>query len=292
MRKTLTTTLAMLFALSLSACASDANQSNQSASATELTVVTAFYPLTFVAEAVGGDHVQVTDLTPKGGEAHDIELSPRQVAGVASADAVFYLGDSFQPALEDAVTEAQGDVVDALDAVPSDLRISGDPHVWLNPVIVSAIGDQVAAALTDLDPDNAASYQENAAELTKQMDELDASFARGLLPCAGATLVTSHEAFGYLAAAYGLEQVGIAGLDPEAEPSPKRLAEIADILQESGTTTVFFESTDASQQRLAESLGVNAGSLATLESTPAEGDYVSVMQQNLQELESGLACAG
>lgn len=291
MRKSKLFVLAPLLAtvgLLVAACGGGTSQSGGDA---RVEAVTSFYPLTYVVQEVGGDRVAVTDLTPGGGEAHDLELSPRQVAQVSGAEVVVYLGGGFQPAVQDAAKQSSGLVVDAADAVPTDLVIPNDPHIWLNPLIMADIGDRVAEALTEKDPEGHAQYEAGAAQLRAKMESLNDRYASELAGCEGATLVSSHAAFGYLAAQYDLEQVGITGMDPEVEPSPKRLREIQQLLEDRDVDTVFFESTDASDQRLADSLGVRAGHLNTLESTPAGGDYVSVMETNLTELAEGLTCS-
>lgn len=279
--------LLFVASLVLAACAGGTSQSGGEA---KVDVVASFYPLTYVVHEVGGDRVAITDLTPAGGEAHDLELSPRQVSQIAQADLMVYLGGGFQPAVQDSVKQAPGIVVDAADAVPADMLIPGDSHIWLNPLIMADVGDHVAAALTEVDPDGASQFTAGAAQLRAKMESLNDKFASELSGCEGAMLVSSHEAFGYLAAQYGLEQVGIAGMDPEVEPSPKRLLEVQQVLEKGAVTTVFFESTDASDQRLADSLGVRAAHLNTLEGTPAGGDYVSEMEANLTELVEGLNC--
>lgn len=263
---------------------------DQSAGDGKLTVVTSFYPLAYVVQEVGGDQVSVIDLTPPGGEAHDLELSPRQVSEVAQADVVVYMGGGFQPAVENSLSQASGLVVDVRDGVPENMLIPGDPHLWLNPLILADIGDQVAEALSSVDENANADFSAGAAGLRTKMEDLNAKYSEGLAHCKGATLVSSHEAFGYLAAQYDLEQVGIAGLDPETEPSPKRLLEIQQLLADRNVTTVFFESTDASDQRLAASLDAKAGHLNTLESAPSGGDYQSEMETNLTQLVEGLNC--
>jgi zinc transport system substrate-binding protein len=115
----------------------------------------------------------------------------------------------------------------------------------------------------------------------------------GLGNCAVDTLVTSHDAFGYLAAAYGLEQVAVAGLSPEDEASPRRLAEVAAQAEAAGVTTIFFE--ESVSPKVAESLAREVGATATvlspLELAPESGDYLSAMRDNLQRLRTALGCS-
>jgi zinc transport system substrate-binding protein len=105
--------------------------------------------------------------------------------------------------------------------------------------------------------------------------------------------VVSHEAFGYIANAYGFEQVGISGLSPEAEPSPARLAEVAKIAKAENATTIYYESLVDPKvaKTLADELKISAEMLDPLESPPASGDYLSVMAQNLDTLVKGQVCS-
>lgn len=287
-----------------------------------LQVLASFYPLQYVVEQVGGEHVDVANLTPPAAEPHDLELAPAQVRSIGDADLVVYLS-GFQPAVDEGIEQrAPEHVVDAAESAGLEEHPGGevehadetaeehaehadesgdghdhgptDPHFWLDPTRLAAVGDAVADELSALDPDHADDYAAGAAALTADLDDLDAEFAEALAPCAGATLVTSHEAFGYLAERYDLHQVGISGIDPEAEPSPARLREVGEVVRENGVTTLFFETLVSPKvtQTLADDLGVRTALLDPLESL-AEGatDYREVMESNLEALTSGLACA-
>jgi zinc transport system substrate-binding protein len=269
-------------------------------------VVTAFYPLQEAAERVGGDRVVVTNLTPAGVEPHDLELTPQAVADIQSADVVFYLGDGFQPAVADAAEGAEGVAVDLLAELPTvDLPegvaepgLSVDPHVWLDPSLYAEMVAGVEQALAQADPSAASAYRSNAASFTRELGRLGNAFEAGLARCERTVIVTSHAAFGYLAAAYGLSQESISGLAPDAEPSAERLASLKDLVQREGVTTVFTE--DLVSPKVAETLATEAGVttavLHTVEGLTAEqqavgADYGSLMRQNLQRLRVALGCS-
>src|SRR5438874_11697741 len=187
------------------------------------TVVAAFYPLAYAAEQAGGAKVDVRNLTPPGAEPHDIELTPGDVGRLQQADVVLYLSHGFQPAVEQAVASARGKHVDVLAGLGlrrgvGDEAGKTDPHVWLDPVLFARIVRRIGAAL---------GHPRAAAVLAAKVDALDGEYRVGLSNCARRTFVTSHAAFGYLAARYGLHQVAITGLDPEAEPTARRLASLA-----------------------------------------------------------------
>jgi zinc transport system substrate-binding protein len=296
-------------ALALAACSGSDSPGSTSADAeASLTVAAAFYPLQYVAEAVGGDHVTVSSLTPAGVEPHDIELSPVTVRALSTTDVVLYIED-FQPAVEDAIEStgvASFDAASVISFEAADEHAdehadeegddhdhgASDPHFWLDPALLAdyaiAVGDHFAS----LDPANADDYSANASALSTELLELDEQFTSGLATCERRDIITSHEAFGYLAHAYGLEQVGIAGLDPESEPSPARLREIHDIIEETGATTVFSEELVSAKvaEAVAQDAGVATAVLDPIESVRSDDDYRSVMLRNLDALTLALSC--
>jgi zinc transport system substrate-binding protein len=278
----------------------------------KLNATVAFYPLQFVTERVGGDRVRVTNLARPGVEPHDLELEPKQLASVADADLVVYLA-GFQPAVDEAVkAEAKDAAFDVAtvqplaDAPPGaegahdeeDDHDGKDPHVWLDPTRLAAIGDRLAERLAEADPnkDNAAGYRDRAAKLRAELSALDAEFSAGLKTCQRREIVTSHAAFGYLAARYDLTQVPISGLSPESEPTPQRVAEVAALARSRNVTTIFFETLVS--PKIAETLATEVGARAEV-LDPLEGlapdaapgtDYLSVMRQNLAKLRTALGC--
>ncbi|MFI7580985.1 metal ABC transporter solute-binding protein, Zn/Mn family [Kocuria kalidii] len=169
-----------------------------------------------------------------------------------------------------------------------------DPHFWLDPERLAAVATEVAHELAEVDPDNAAAYEANAEELSQELAALDEEFAEGLATCERDTIVVSHEAYGYLAEKYDLEQVAVAGIDPDTEPSPARLAEIGEVVEAQGVTTVFSES--LVNPKVAETLAAEHG-IETAVLDPVEGlvdesaDYQQVMRENLETLRTALDCA-
>jgi zinc transport system substrate-binding protein len=270
-----------------------------------VSVLASFYPLSFAAEWIGGDCVTVTDLTPPGVEPHDLELTPDAVEAIATADVVLYLGGGFQPAVEDAVGDAQGQVVDVLSAVPTvpsqgeqtKEGLDVDPHVWLDPGrfadIVTATGNALERARIPASCDISGAVR----DLRSDLADLDSEFRTGLTGCEQDVIVTTHAAFGYLAGAYGLHQEAIAGLAPEVEPSPKRLAELVSLVEREGVTTIFTEeliSPDVAETLAAEA-GVKTKVLFTIEGLTKEEasagqDYLSLMRENLDALRAALRC--
>jgi zinc transport system substrate-binding protein len=262
-------------------------------------VVASFYPLAWAAERVGGPGVEVVDLTPPGVEAHETTLTAGQRAELQTADVVLTLGSfGFQPDVERAAEEAEGSVVavaESLDLRPStEQDLDFDPHVWLDPGIMERIVAEVAEALADADPDGEVAYRDRGEALRRSLTDLDDEFASRLSACEHDRFVTTHEAFGYLADAYGLSQIGIEGITPESEPSAERIqAAIDEIRAGTAAPAVFYEGTDEGRrtgESVAADAGVDAIPLGTLEFDPAPEDYISVMRANLSALREGLQC--
>ncbi|MEZ5140825.1 MAG: metal ABC transporter substrate-binding protein [Acidimicrobiales bacterium] len=309
--------LALVAALSLAACgSSEGAGGNPDAT---IQVVASFYPLQWVAERVGGDVVSVRNLTPTGAEPHDLELTPKDVAKIDDADLVVYLS-GFQAAVDDAVADTGAPALDAADHADLDLAATEDghdhadeaddhveeaddhgeeagvdPHFWLDPTRLAKVADAVADRLTELDPDEAATFQANAKDLLSDLDELAADLAAGLADCSSRDLVTSHAAFGYLAQRYDLEQVGISGISPDAEPSPSDLADLADFVEEHDVRTIYFETlvSPAIARTLADETGAETAVLDPIEGLTDDSqgaDYLEIMRSNLANLQSGQPC--
>jgi zinc transport system substrate-binding protein len=318
--------LAASATLLLTGCGQATESAGTTAEGAKLTIVAAAYPFQFVAERVAGQHGEVSSLTQPGAEPHDLELTPQQTADVIEADLVVY-EKTFQAAVDDAVAQSGKDnALDTTTVVPlQDLGTeheheeehaeggepggeehaegedehaeeSGlDPHVWLDPTQMATIGNAVAEKLGAVDPDRAADYAANAKSLETELTTLDQEYTSGLQNCERTEFITSHEAFGYLAKRYGLTQIGISGLSPDAEPSPARIAEVQTEAKEHGVTTIFYEtlvSPDVAKS-IAGDLGLKTDVLDPLEGITPESrgtDYVAVMKSNLAALTAANGC--
>ncbi|KAA1420430.1 zinc ABC transporter substrate-binding protein [Mumia zhuanghuii] len=317
-RRTLAAAALAPLLLTLVACGSDGSGDSDD----RLSVVAGAYPFAYVAEQIGGTMVSVDNLTQPGVEPHDVELTAQQLGSIVDADLVVTL-DGFQPQVDDAINQsdlADDAVLDLADVVPL-LESSADghteehadhdheegeddhghdhggidPHVWLDPERMLMVSDAVADRLSTLDPDNAAEYRKNADALDAELTALDKDFDTGLAQCRIRSFVTSHAAFGYLADAYDLEQIPIAGIDPNTEPSTQQLAEITGLVETEGITTVFTE--ELSSPRTAETIAREAG-VTTAVLSPIEGltddtsdeTYLTLMRQNLAALQKANDC--
>jgi zinc transport system substrate-binding protein len=302
--------LATVPLLVLAACGDDDDDGGGAAGASgdqPVRVVAAFYPIAEAATQVGGDRVEVTNLTPAGTEPHDLELSPDQVDDIEDADVVLYLGQGFQPAVAESAERRDGVTLDLLESIDLEAGASealeeeehgeegegddhaeeegdeehaeegedddhaeggGDPHFWLDPRLMADGVDVIEGALADAAPDDAEAFAAGAQGYQDELATLDEDLEAGLADCERDEIVTSHAAFHYLAERYDLTQLPIAGLSPEAEPDADRLAELADQVESDGVTTVFYE--DLVSPDVAETLAREAG-VETARLSPIEG---------------------
>ncbi|KRE95071.1 hypothetical protein ASG76_05115 [Nocardioides sp. Soil774] len=307
--------LAVVGALLLAACGGPGSGTGSGAGS-DHKAVAAFFPLAWVTEQVAGADWTVSNLTRPGGEPHDLEMGIAQTVDLEEG-AVVVFERGFQPAVDDAVdTVAEGVLVDAADAVAlrsmdeqhshdedgvdehssDDGHDHGDtdPHFWQDPLLMADLGDTVADALAEADPDGATAYRARADDLRTRLEDLDAEYTTGLADCERDTVVVSHEAFGYLER-YGLHFEAIAGLSPDAEPTPAVLADLEQLIADEGITTVFSErlASPAMAETLASDTGVETAVLDPLEGPgegDAAGDYVALMQHNLAALQRANGC--
>lgn len=271
-------------------------------------VSASFYPLAYAVEQIGGSHVEVTSLTKPGAEPHEIELSPQDVVAMRKAALVVY-EKGFQPAVDDAVAQVGSHA--ALDVSgPADLTLvsaepdghteegaaTKDPHFWLDPQRYAAVAEVVGRALAARDPAHAAAYAQGTKDFVGRLDALDATFRTGLAHCADKDLVTGHAAFGYLAARYGLTQVPIAGVSPDAEPNAGEMRDIVTQIRRQHVRTVYAEVlvSPALVSTIARETGTAVKVLDPVEGITKESagrDYFAVMGANLATLRDGQDCA-
>lgn len=270
--------------------------------------VASFYPLAWVTEHVAGDEWTVSNLTAPGGEPHDLALTIEATAELVESDLVVYL-HGFQPAVDDAIeANATGQALDAAEVVgllpmgdhehagadSHDHGEEGDPHFWQDPERMALLAEAVGEDLATLDEYGADGYRQRAAALAEELRTLDREYAEGLADCERDVVVVSHDAFGYLEK-YGVHLAPIAGLSPDAEPTPAVLGELSELIRSEGLTTVFSErlASPALAETLATDLGIDTAVLDPVEGLTdetADDDYLSLMRQNLTALQEANGC--
>jgi zinc transport system substrate-binding protein len=305
--------LPLLSLLAAGAITSACSASTGAAAPGTVSVAAAFYPLQFVVEQVGGSHVTVTPVTKPGAEPHDLELTPRDVLAVRQADLVVY-EKGFQPAMDDAVSQASSHAFDVSTAAHLDLPApaeggapqsaapSGgaagarDPHFWLDPTRYASVAEAVGERLATVDPAHAADYRAGAARFAARLTQLDHAYRAGLASCAHKEIVTGHSAFGYLARRYGLTQEGIAGVTPDAEPDASTMESIVQRIRADHLTTVYAETlvSPALSQTIARETSAKVAVLDPIEGITSASrgkDYFEVMRSNLVTLKAGQGCS-
>jgi zinc transport system substrate-binding protein len=280
------------------------NQENQTK---KVNVVASFFPLADFAKNIGGDYVTVTNITPAGAEPHDYEPTPQDIAKVydsqlfiMNGNGVDAWGEKIQGDLEVkgvTVVKMSDTLASLKNNSPDEPSLQYDPHFWLNPINAEKEVNLITDALVKIDPAHKGEYNQNRDAYEKQLADLDQEYKTGLSMCKQHEIVTSHNAFNYMASQYGLTTLYILGLSPDEEPSPKAIADIATEAKQKGIKYIFFESLVS--PKLAQTVASEIGA-QTLELNPIEGftdeevaagkNYLSQMKANLANLKIALQC--
>lgn len=271
----------------------------------KLRIVASLYPLAYFAAEIGGEKVQVHTVTPPGAEPHEYEPTARQLANIESSNIIIINGGQLEPwadRIKQDLTDKQTPLIIAGEGLTDQTMDDNgqtvpDPHVWLSPLLAQQQADRILAGLLRTDPQNANYYQSNTKQLMNNLDALNNEYMQGLHQCTKKDIITSHNAFAYLAKTYGLRQVSISGLSTDEEPSSKQLAEITDFAKENDVKYIFFERLVS--PKLSETLAQEVGA-QTLVLDPLEGlteqdmqdgkNYITIMKDNLTNLRLALEC--
>lgn len=281
-------------------------QSN-AAESTKLKVVASFYPMYDFAVKIGGDKAEVTDMVPAGTEPHDWEPSVADIKNLEEADLFVYSGAGMEHWADDVLRSLENSKLVTVEASGGLTLRAGsshegehdhgqyDPHVWLSPVNAKKEMENIKDGYVKADPDNRDYYEANYKTYAAKFDELDQEYKDTLSALPNKDIVVSHEAFGYLCDAYGLNQVGIEGMSPDSEPDPARMADIIDFVKENNVKVIFFE--EMVSPKVAETIASETGAKTEV-LNPLEGlsdeelkngeDYFSVMESNRKKLVEAL----
>ncbi|WP_025641843.1 metal ABC transporter solute-binding protein, Zn/Mn family [Schnuerera ultunensis] len=261
-------------------------------------VYVSFYPLYFLVDEIGEDNIDLKMIIPNGVDSHDYEPSMKQLKAIEEADIFIYNGAGFENWTEKLV----GTIIDedktlrASDYVKL-IEINGtfDPHIWLNPENMNRVGEKIRDRLISLDKDNRDEYKRNFNELSNRLKALDNEFIDGLKDKEKDTILVSHSAFAYMAERYNFQQVSVAGISPEQEPSPRTIANIIEMVEKENYEYIFLE-TLANPKTV--DIIAEETNLKTLLLNPLEGlteeeqnngeDYISIMEKNLINLKKAL----
>lgn len=248
-----------LFAVSLTLIASPAY-------ADRLDVVASFSVLGDMVREVGGDKISLTVLVGPDGDAHTFEPSPKDAKAIAHADLVVMNGLDLEKWMEKLVSAAgyKGPTVIASKGVkPRSMIEDGvtvtDPHAWQDLANGALYAQNIAAALEKADPQDAATFQANANKLSKQLADLDQWVHREInaVPPSKRKVITTHDAFGYFGAAYGVTFMAPEGFSTEAEPGARGLAKLIDQIKEEKIKALFIE--NMTDPRLIQTIAKETG---------------------------------
>lgn len=311
--------LVRLLALSaiafLAACGNGASTSSDDDS---LQIVTTFYSMQALTNAVVGDSAEATVML-ENADAHEYEPSAQDIATLNEADVFVYNSEdmeTFVPTLLESIDNPDLVIVEAaseVELIDGDVETIGettseedhdhegyshetDPHTWLDPVNAVTEAQTIANALTEIDPENAETYQENAGQFASDMMAVHDEYANLFESAETKTFLTQHAAFGYLANRYGLHQAAVTGVTESAEPSPKRIADIVSYMEENNISVIYGQAGGATEiaKTIASEVGGTVGELQSMESVdtsqyPADGDgFIAIIKANLESLAEGV----
>jgi zinc transport system substrate-binding protein len=308
----------LLVFLALASCHRNSESSGERG---RLKVVTTLFPLYDFSRNVGGEKAEVTLLLPPGIEPHSFDPKPRDILTINEADLFVFTGSFMEPWAASLIKSIHGKklvVVDAskgvtlLPEIPaeepegdeqgrhdsSNHPGSIDPHIWLGLDNAQKMVDNILAGYVQKDPQNTRFYEKNAAAYKARLQELDQGFKNGLSGCETRLFVHGgHYAFNYLARRYNLTYVSVYGFSPNAEPSPRHLADIIRTMRQHKTKYVFYE--ELIQPRVAEMIAkeigakllpLNGGHNVTREELTKGATFISLLEQDLLSLKAGLQC--
>ncbi|MHC5228475.1 metal ABC transporter substrate-binding protein [Enterococcus sp. LJL99] len=303
--------LAIIAIFLLAACGQTKEETKKAED--KIKVVTTFYPMYDFTKNIVGDLGDVELLIPAGTEPHDYEPSAKDIAKITDSDVFVYNSLELETWVKDVLENVDQKKVTVVDASQNITLMDGavhededeeeheghehelDPHVWLDPVLAKKEVETIRDALIKRYPEHKETFEKNATTYLEKLTELDQEYQAAFKEAKNKTFVTQHAAFGYLAKQYGLTQESIAGISPDQEPSPSRLAELKKYIEANHVSVIYFETTASSKvaKTLAKETGVELAVLNPLESLTqkeqdAGEDYISVMKENLAALKKSI----
>ena len=298
-KKILICLLSSIFILFLGACSQD--KQNDVKESHGMKIVTSFYPVYAMVKAVSGDLNDVRMIQSRSG-IHSYEPSANDIAAIYDADVFIYHShtlESWAGSLDLSLQKSKVKVLEAsegmtLERVPGledmeagdgiDEKTLYDPHTWLDPEKVAEEAQIIADKLSEIDSANKETYQKNAQSFSTKAHDLTKKYQPIFEKANQKTFVTQHTAFSYLAKRFGLNQLGIAGISPDQEPSPRQLTEIQEFVKNYKVKTIFTESNVSSKvaDTLVTSTGVSLKTLNPLEADPQnDKSYLENLEDNI-----------
>ncbi len=294
----------MLIIAVFSGCSAKTKENKNSVDSNKISVYTSFYTMYDFTKKIGGDKINLTNLTPAGIEPHEWELTPRDIANLEKANLLIYNGAGMEIWTEKVLKTLDNKKLIAVETAKNlkllenddqvgDLKY--DPHVWLNPILAKSQMEAIKNALVTADPANKNYYEKNYTDNVKKLDDLDKEYKESIAKFTKKDIIVAHKAFGYITDTYGLNQIAIEGLNADSEPTPAKMAEITEFAKANNVKYIFFEELISPKvaETIAKGVGAKTAMLNPLEGLKEEDiqagkDYFSVMRENLEALKKAL----
>lgn len=276
-------------ALLLSACE---NVSEKSADSDKISVYTSFYAMYDFAKTIGGDKADVKVLCPVGTEPHDYEPTAADMAKLSQADVFIYNGmgmEHWTESIEDTLKNEQVNIVCTSDYA-MDITENEDPHIWLNPKNAYAQFEAITNALIEADSQNSDYYSARLLSVKEKTDKLIADYTSAISGFSSFDIVTSHDAYSNLCDTFKLNQIPVNGVDNSEDPTPSRIAELAEYIKDKQIKYIFTEPLGTSSiiETLSDETGAQILTLDPFEGNGENKDYFTVMYENLDALKKAL----
>ncbi|MFM7011001.1 MAG: metal ABC transporter solute-binding protein, Zn/Mn family [Betaproteobacteria bacterium] len=275
-------------------------------------VVTSFSILADLVKVIGGSHVEVTSLVGPNADAHVFDPTPADAKRLANAKLVVINGLGFEGWMDRLIKSSgyRGSVIVASRGVKTIQEAAGhghqhghshaaDPHAWQNPLNVKHYVQNIRIALAAAKPAAAQEFEQRAQAYSRDLDALDQSIRERLkpIPVAQRRIVTSHDAFGYFAAAYNVKFYPLQGLSTGSEPSAADVVRIIDQIKKNKVSAIFVENISDARvlERITKESGARIGGTlyadALSEPGTAVDTYLKLIEHNAATVIKGLAPA-
>ncbi len=275
-----------------------------------LPVVTSFSILADLVKVIGGSHVEVTSLVGPNADAHVFDPTPADAKRLANAKLVVINGLGFEGWMDRLIKSSgyRGSVIVASRGVKTIQEAAGhghqhghshaaDPHAWQNPLNIKQYVQNIRIALAAAKPAAAQEFEQRAQAYSRDLDALDQSIRERLkpIPVAQRRIVTSHDAFGYFAAAYNVKFYPLQGLSTGSEPSAADVVRIIDQIKKNKVSAIFVENISDARvlERITKESGARIGGTLYADALSEPGTsadtYLKLIEHNAATIIKGLA---
>ncbi len=268
----------------------------------KITIVATIFPLADIAKQVGGERVNVITILPIGASPHTFEPAPQQIKELSDSKLFLKVGAGLDFWADNIIkSESQPDLKTVVASEGIHLiegdgheheHESGNPHIWLDPILVKGIVDKIEKSLVILDPEGTIYYQKMTTDYLQELDRLDAEIKKTVAAFRVREYITFHPAWAYFGLRYGIKEAGVIEETPGREPTPKQVKAIIDNIRKSGIKAVFAEPQFSS--RTAEAIAENTGAKVLFldpignPEIPDRNTYLNLMRYNLKVMKEAM----